>query len=121
MTGTVPFPDRLRTACGIGGLALNVRFAEKKPAVIGAKETANVHVAPAASGVRQLFAAVGTVKRVDELAMLLMVSEEVPQLVTVTVSDEEVPATVGPKNRPPLLEPRHKPGAAAAASITAAK
>src|SRR5438270_13833170 len=98
-----------------------MRFAEKKPPVVGANETVNVQAAPAASGLRQWLLAAGTGKRAEELAMLLIWSDElsVPQLVTVTVRDLEVPATTRPTNRTALVAPRHGTAAATEASMTA--
>ena len=119
--GTVPWPDKRSTASGMEELAVNVRFAEKNPAVVGANETVNVQGAPAGSALPQGLA-LGTVKRAVELAMLLIFSDEfaVPQLVTVTVRDLELPATTSPKKSPALLEPKHKAGTPTEASITAA-
>jgi hypothetical protein len=50
-----------------------------------------------------------------------MLREEVPQLVTVTVLEKDVPTITGPKGMPPALEPRHKAGELPMRSMTAAK
>ena len=61
-----------------------VRVAFKVPAAAGSRATKIVQAAPAARGLRQLFAWIKELAFVPVRLMLLMVSGEVPLLVNVT-------------------------------------